>query len=107
MDERKREQEADRHAMHAVTNDGQPLDTEGRAFRSYLETEAREAFNKVAADLLREFTAQEQSTQEANEKAKYLATVHFLHRFRMEHPEFQQEGFERLTTDDLRAHFRL
>ncbi len=79
--EARQQRESDRHHLENVG-----VASEEEAFRRYIEGEAREAFATVMERLVRDLTSRGKSIEEATESSKYLARVHFLNRFRQEHP---------------------
>jgi hypothetical protein len=99
--ERERQQAIDRQPMTT----GASATSEMAAFRAYLENEARETFDAVVSSLVEKLKSQERPIQEARETARDMAKVHMLNRFRREHPELQQSGFERVQVEDLRERF--
>jgi len=58
------------------------------AFRTYLETEAREVFDRVLSDLTAQLRAAGSDPADAADKAQRMAHVHLRNRFRADHPEF-------------------
>ncbi len=82
QEEVRRQRDADRDQR-----DGASVATEEEAFRQYLEGEAREAFSGVMRKLVGELTSHGRSDADAEESARYMARLHFLNRFRREHPD--------------------
>ena len=76
-----------------------------KAFCAYLEREAREAFAKVAQRLTEDLIEHGKSQEEAKLSGAYMARLHFLNRFRHEHPGTCRDGFERLASPQLREGF--
>jgi hypothetical protein len=68
-----------------------------KAFDDYLKTEAREAFERVMNRLFQELRTGGQSDPDARENASHFARTHFVHRFRAEHPEWNEDGPTRLS----------
>ena len=60
------------------------------AFNVYLEDEARQTFEQVSADLLRQFTSAVRPSDEAKEAANRFARQHMRNRFLDDHPEFRE-----------------
>jgi len=81
-------------------------DSEEQAFRAYLDGEAREAFQQVAQRLMQDLIKVGKSREDAKESGEYMARLHFLNRFRREHPETHRDGFERPDVSRLRDKFR-
>lgn len=80
-EELRREQQADREQRQRVA-----AEDEDAAFRSYLEGEAREAFDQVMQRLVSDLMSNGKSREEAEESGAYMARLHFLNRFRRERP---------------------
>lgn len=98
MEEMRRQREAER--ADAATYS--PASEEA-AFRQYLETEARDAFDRVTGQLIADFTKAGRSESDARESAEYMARIHLLNRFRREKgSEWNRPGLQKLTLDDLR-----
>jgi hypothetical protein len=70
-----------------------------------LAGEAREAFERVAQRLIQDLVDHGKSREFAEENGNYMARLHFLNRFRREHPETAGGGFERLDVSRLRDRF--
>lgn len=68
-----------------------------KAFDEYLKTEAREAFERVMNRLFQDLRSGGQSEPDARENASNFARTHFIHRFRGEHPEWNEDGPTRLS----------
>ena len=83
-EELQREREADRAQMGSLGRSPEG-DAEETAFRAYLEGEAREAFEQVAARLTKDLVEHGKSREDAEEAGQYMARLHFLNRFRREH----------------------
>ncbi len=81
-EELRRQREADRDQMETASGFGE--DAEEPAFRTYLEGEAREAFEQVTSRLVKDLTDHGKTHQEATEASRYVARLHFLNRFRRE-----------------------
>jgi hypothetical protein len=62
------------------------------AFDAYLQTEAREAFQRVTDRVFHDLTSGGQSESEAQANARYFTRTHFIRRFRAEHPEWNDNG---------------
>jgi hypothetical protein len=71
-----------------------------------MEGEARDAFLNVTERLTRELVNQGKTQEDAAETGTYLARLHFLNRFRREHPQFHHDGFRRLDLSGLRDRSR-
>ena len=63
-----------------------------KAFEAFLETEAREAFDRVMERVFQDLKSGGQPEQEAKDNARHFARTHFVRRFRAEHPEWNQDG---------------
>jgi len=103
-EELRRQRESDREHLADVAGTG-GAESEEQAFRAYLEDEAREAFQQVAQRLTQDLIQHGKSREDAEESGKYMARLHFLNRFRREHPEPHRDGFERLDVSRLRNNF--
>jgi len=71
------------------------------AFRRYLETEAREAYAGVYAEIHEQLIAATSDPREAEERATLMARMHLRNRFRREHPEWSGAGPDRLDLASL------
>lgn len=93
-----------REAERAGTDVGTESPTsEEAAFHQYLETEARDAFDRVTGQLIADFTKAGRSESDARESAEYMARIHLLNRFRREKGSaWNRPGLQKLTFDDLR-----
>jgi hypothetical protein len=60
-----------------------------QVFNTYLETEAREAFERVMDRLFQDLKAGGQPETDAWQNATHFARTHFVSRFRAEHPEWR------------------
>jgi hypothetical protein len=96
--------EADREHLASVAGAG-GAESEEQAFRAYLEGEAHEAFQQVAQRLTQDLIEHGKSRDDAEESGTYMARLHFLNRFRREHPQTYRDGFERLDVSRLRNKF--
>jgi len=72
-------------------------DRSERAFRAYLETEARDAFEGVMERVFQSFRSAGQSEEAARRTAQEHAELHFRHLFFKEHPEYRADGPSRLS----------
>jgi hypothetical protein len=63
-----------------------------KAFRAYLETEARDAFERVMDRVFQSFRSAGQSDEAARRTAHEHAQLHFRHLFFKEHPEYRGDG---------------
>jgi hypothetical protein len=61
-----------------------------RAFDVFLESEAKEVFDKIMSEWTSNFTKAGQSTPEAKRSAEQLARQHLHDQFASDHPEFDQ-----------------
>lgn len=59
-----------------------------QAFNTYLETEAREAFDRIMDRIFQDLRSGGQSDDDARENARHFARTHLVQRFRSEHPEW-------------------
>lgn len=82
-EELRREREAERAQLQTVAA-GTAKTDENQAFRTYLEGEARDAFQQVAQRLIDDLIANGKPREDARETGTYLARLHFLNRFRRE-----------------------
>jgi len=103
-EELRRQREADREHLASVAGTG-GAESEEQAFRAYLEGEAREAFQQVAQRVMHDLLQHGKSREDAEESGKYMARLHFLNRFRREHPQTDRGGFERLDVSRLQDKF--
>ncbi len=84
-EELRKEREADQAQM-ATLNGTVVEDSEERAFRAYLENEARDEFLQVSSRLMNDLMEHGKPRSDAEESAKYMARLHFLNRFRSRRP---------------------
>lgn len=63
-----------------------------REFKTYIETEARDAFDRVMQQVFQSFQTAGQPDAAARDRARELAELHFRHRFFQEHPEYRGDG---------------
>lgn len=103
-EELRRQREADREQLADVARTG-GAESEEQAFRAYLEGESREAFQQVAQRLTQDLIQHGKSREDAEESGTYMARLHFLNRFRREHPQTDRDGFQRLDVSRLRNNF--
>ncbi len=103
-EELRRQREADQAQLAAVRPQA-GANSDEEAFCAYLEGEAREAFAEVAQRLTEDLIEHGKSREEAKLSGAYMARLHFLNRFRHEHPETCRDGFERLASPQLREGF--
>ena len=85
-EEERRKWQADREERTTVA---QGFDA---AFDAYLQTEAREAFQRVMDRIFHDLASGGQSESEARENARHFTRTHFVRRFRAEHPEWSPDG---------------
>jgi hypothetical protein len=86
-EELRRQREADRQQMENAGPSGS-ADAEEAAFRAYLEGEARQAFDEVTSRLIKDLMGRGKPREDAEEASRYMARLHFLNRFRQDHPDF-------------------
>lgn len=79
-----RKQERQREVEARTTTDDA---TEDQQFDRYIQTEAKEAFNRVMSRLFQELNGAGQSEPEARANADRFARMHLRKQFREEHPE--------------------
>lgn len=65
---------------------------EQAAFEQYLQTEARDAFERVMDRLFQQLQADGQETDEARSNADRFARMHLRRQFRADHPEFGDDS---------------
>ena len=70
--------------------------SEDDAFEKYLRDEAREAFDRVMNRLIEDLQKSGKPATECEEQARNFTRMHFLNRFRQEHPEWRNDGPTRL-----------
>ena len=74
-----------------------PDDHAEKAFRAYLDTEARDAFERVMDRVFQSFRSAGQSDEAARRTAQEHAELHFRHLFFKEHPECRGDGPSRVS----------
>jgi hypothetical protein len=89
-------EEEQRRRRQASLDDAPADDPAESRFREYLETEAREAFDKVMARVFQDFKAAGQSDDAAKQNARYQTEIHFRNRFFKKHPQGHPDGLTRL-----------
>jgi hypothetical protein len=83
--ELERQRAEDRQQMESLT-----AKAEEQVFREYLAGKARDAFEQVMQQTVNDLMSHGKSRADAEESGTYMATLHFRHRFRREHPEFRR-----------------
>lgn len=87
--------------------DGVQSDGDDPAFRRYLETEGKETYRTVLAELQSQFAGAGRDPLEAQERAEQVARTHLRNRFRKDHPEWSSAGPERVDLADLLSRRRI
>jgi hypothetical protein len=90
-----RKQEARRAAESNPAGDRPAGTREEAAFEAYMQSEAREAFDRVTRQLVDDLLRAGQSESEARANAERMARAHLKNRFRQDHPEYGDGGFRR------------
>jgi hypothetical protein len=84
-EEERRRRQADRPARTKE-------DRSEKEFKKYLETEARDAFERVMDRVFQDFKGAGKPDDVARETAQSLTEIHFRNRFFQEHPEYRGDG---------------
>jgi hypothetical protein len=61
-----------------------------------MQSEAREAFDRVTRQLVSDLLRAGQVEPEAQANAERMARAHLKNRFRQDHPEYGDDGFRRI-----------
>ncbi len=88
--------EEERQRRQAARDERPRHDRSEQEFQKYLETEAREAFDRVMARVFQDFKTAGQADEAAKHNARNLTQTHFRNRFFKEHPEWRGDGPRRL-----------
>jgi hypothetical protein len=81
--------EEERRRWQADRESSELSDSFEEVFNAYLQTEAREAFDRVMDRIFQDLKSSGQSDSDAKQNANHFARTHFVSRFRAEHPEWK------------------